>query len=299
MSQLDRAEVSRRRARAGRIRQGIQSYISTLADVAAAYAERDWEVLGYESWEAYVDEEFGADRLRLTPEHRQKAVQELRLAGLSQRAIGSALGVSASTVNADLAGVQNRTPDEAPAQVKGVDGKTYTTKTPAPRDPEPVHSGPAVATPGEPDQQTADSAEKTPARPDSTTSADRGPESSSKGGPDQPGEAVSAGGGGAVSPIQPPAGRGASAPTPDPDRPGLREFVDEDPRVQSADFMARFTTSLARAGAFMQFDAERVGQLAGQSTWDAIEAHASVVEHWFETARKARTGLRVIKGGVA
>ena len=116
-------ETRNARARASRIREGIHSYLNTLADIAAAYAERDWAALGYEDWSAYVDGEFGADRLRLSPAYRQKAIEELRLAGLSQRAIASAVGASVGTVNDALAssGVQNRTPDD----VIGLDGKTY------------------------------------------------------------------------------------------------------------------------------------------------------------------------------
>lgn len=187
MNVVDRADISRRRARAGRIREGMKSYIHTLGDVAAAYAERDWEALGYASWEAYVTEEFDAGRLGLPVEQRQKAVVELRLAGLSQRAIGSTLGVSVGTVNADLSGVQDRTPDAAPTQVKGTDGKTY--QTPARRDSDPHDlPGPAVIPAGE---------------------------------PDQPGEVTVVGEDGAVtSPAEPPAGPDATA-VHSPDRPGL------------------------------------------------------------------------------
>lgn len=153
MNAVEKVELNRRRARAGRIRAGIQSYIHTLGDVAAAYAERDWEVLGYNSWDAYVDEEFGASRLQLTPEHRQKAVVELRLAGLSQRAIGSALNVDAATVNRDLRGVASATPETA----VGIDGKTYAATRPQEAPAPPLESAPpgvsAIATPaGEPDQ---------------------------------------------------------------------------------------------------------------------------------------------------
>lgn len=119
MTELATQELAR--SRAARIRAGIGAYMHTLADVSAAYAQRDWEALGYDSWESYVEGEYSAARLKLTPEHRQKAVAELRLAGMSQRAIGTALGVSAATVNADLAGVQDRTPDV----IQGADGKAY------------------------------------------------------------------------------------------------------------------------------------------------------------------------------
>ena len=125
-------------------------------------------------------------------------------------------------------------------------------ETPARRDPEPANlPGPAVATPGE---------------------------------PDQPGE------------VAPTSEGWAAATSPSS---AVEEFVNDDPRVQTADYLVAFTSALSRAGGFMSFDAERIGQLAGQSTWDAIEAHASVVAHWYETARKSRSGLRVIKGGAA
>lgn len=131
MSTVDRAALTAARARAGRIRQGIHNYLETLAEIAAAYAARDWDALGYADWDSYVDEEFGASRMRLPVEHRQKAVTELRLAGMSQRAIGSALGVDQKTVSNDLrpaAGEEN----SSPAAVTGIDGKTYRSPTDAP-----------------------------------------------------------------------------------------------------------------------------------------------------------------------
>lgn len=115
------------RSRAGRIREGIHNYLETLGAVALAYAERDWEALGYDGWDAYVDGEFGAERLRLSPEHRQKAVVELRLAGLSTRAIGSAVGVDQRTVRRDLA---SGAASAAPEPVQGIDGKAYSPARP-------------------------------------------------------------------------------------------------------------------------------------------------------------------------
>ncbi|MCX4468951.1 hypothetical protein OOK41_01255 [Micromonospora sp. NBC_01655] len=118
------------RARAERIRAGIHSYLETLAEIALAWERRDWAALGYESWAGYVDGEFGAERLRLPVEHRQRAVVELQLAGMSQRAIGAALAVDAATVNRDLraAGVA----DATPRKVRGTDGKAYAATRPAP-----------------------------------------------------------------------------------------------------------------------------------------------------------------------
>jgi predicted XRE-type DNA-binding protein len=110
-----RADIERQkpaRARAGQIRAGIGEYLKTLAVIAQAYAEQDHITLGYESWQAYIDSEFGAERLKLDPAHREKAVTELRLAGLSQRAIGTALGVSQPTVSRVLAGDSFESPAE-------------------------------------------------------------------------------------------------------------------------------------------------------------------------------------------
>lgn len=109
------------RARCERIRKGMESFIATRRDVAAAYAARDWATLGYESFDAYLEGEFSEARLKLTPEERREAVAELRLAGMSQPAIGSVLGVSQSTVRNDLA--QLSTSTKLPETVTGTDGK--------------------------------------------------------------------------------------------------------------------------------------------------------------------------------
>lgn len=137
MTELATQELAR--ARAARIRAGIQNYLHTLADIAAAYAQRDWTALGYADWQSYVDGEYSEHRLRLTPEHRAKAVAELRLAGMSQRAIGSALGVSQDTVRRDLTEVNDSV---HVGEIQGADGKTYAAsrpQTPAPMpEPEPA-----------------------------------------------------------------------------------------------------------------------------------------------------------------
>ncbi len=126
------------RARASRIRMGIHSYLETLGDIASAYAERDWVTLDYADWQSYVDGEFGAERLRLPPAHRQKAIEELRLAGMSTRAIGTAIGVSEGTVRNDLSG--SGAQNYAPEPVMGLDGKTY----PARSEPEPTPEPPPL-----------------------------------------------------------------------------------------------------------------------------------------------------------
>ncbi len=157
--------ISLAQRRAERIRLGMYNFILTRREIAAAYTERDWVTLGYTSFDAYVDSEFGEDRLRLSPEERREAVAELRLTGMSQRAIGAALGVDQKTVSNDLrAGEEN----SSPAAITGTDGKTYAATRPAPTPgpvdaadcppadpgvaPDPaVAQSPALAAPQEPD----------------------------------------------------------------------------------------------------------------------------------------------------
>jgi len=91
-------------------------------EVIALYRGRAWIALGYESWDALCDGEFEGARIRLPREDRREIVGSLREAGLSTRAIGSALGIDHSTVVRDLPA----TGADAPvAQVTGLNGKTY------------------------------------------------------------------------------------------------------------------------------------------------------------------------------
>ncbi|MGI8709712.1 MAG: hypothetical protein ACR2LA_01780 [Acidimicrobiales bacterium] len=89
-----------------------------LAEIAAAipvaYSGRAWAVLGYSSWDAYCDAEFGEFRMRLPREERQDVVASLRESGLSIRAIASATGNSTNTVSKDLQVSQSETPEVEP-----------------------------------------------------------------------------------------------------------------------------------------------------------------------------------------
>jgi hypothetical protein len=93
--------------------------------IVEAYQRRAWAVLGYESWDAYCLGEFGGAPLPVPREERPEMVASLRQAGLSQRAIASATGVSQSTIRDDVAQVsRNYSPDAgepitAPQRVPG------------------------------------------------------------------------------------------------------------------------------------------------------------------------------------
>lgn len=62
------------------IRKGFDGYFSAMRDLKEAYRRSDWQVLGYESWEAYCAGEFsglGLDRIAvvtgLPPSRRKEA----------------------------------------------------------------------------------------------------------------------------------------------------------------------------------------------------------------------------------
>lgn len=96
--------------------------------IAEAYNNRVWLALGYDTWDDYVAAEFGVAQVRLERDQRQELVVSLRSAGMSTRAIGSALGVDQSTVVRDA-----RTDASASVgQITGVNGKTYTPPAPKP-----------------------------------------------------------------------------------------------------------------------------------------------------------------------
>lgn len=109
------------------IREGMRGFANAWDAMADAYEHRDWVTLGYPDWDTYCEKEFTERKLKLKGEARERAVLSLRNAGMSIRAIGSALGVSTGAVHGDLTGVQERTP----AAITGADGKTYPAAKPA------------------------------------------------------------------------------------------------------------------------------------------------------------------------
>lgn len=70
--------------------------------IIAAWRGRAWLSLGYSSWDAYCQGEFGNLALQPPREERQAVVLSLREAGMSSRAIVSATGLSKGTVAREL-----------------------------------------------------------------------------------------------------------------------------------------------------------------------------------------------------
>lgn len=121
------ATLDQARQRAERVRAGLDSYTRMRQDIADAYACRDWLALGYETWFAYLEGEYGPELRRLTRDERPAAVRDLRTQGMSTRQIAAATGVDARTVRRDLGQVGH---DAPPAAVTGTDGKTYAATRP-------------------------------------------------------------------------------------------------------------------------------------------------------------------------
>ena len=90
--------------------------------VIEAFHGRAHAALGYPSWDAYCNAEFGSNRIKLPREERQETVRSLREAGLSIKSIGPALGIDRNTVRSDLRQGGEFHP---PVESVGTDGKTY------------------------------------------------------------------------------------------------------------------------------------------------------------------------------
>lgn len=88
------------------IRHHLGSAITKLQEARAGHAH---EALGYDTWHAYVEAEFGDLReLRLPVTERRALVASMRSDDLSVRQIAARLGVSVGTVHADLPSTQER-----------------------------------------------------------------------------------------------------------------------------------------------------------------------------------------------
>lgn len=91
------------------------------------YRGRAWIALGYETWDAYCAGEFAEARmLRIDREQRREIVAEMRVRGMSTRAIGTALGVPDRTVAHDVRAAATA-PNGAvgvPDRVISIDGRS-------------------------------------------------------------------------------------------------------------------------------------------------------------------------------
>lgn len=127
MTSADIAVVSLNAAEARNLTDEIRNALSIGYDgLVRAWQGRADQALGYDSWDDYCSTEFTEGRMvRLDREQRREIVSTMRDAGMSTRAIGSALGVDHKTVVNDLPSPGELSP---PVAIVGTDGKTYTPK---------------------------------------------------------------------------------------------------------------------------------------------------------------------------
>lgn len=111
------------RERLARVRVSINA---AAGDLAALYEGRAWLTLGFGSWDELCDHEFGGVRVALPRDQRRETVGRLREAGMSTRAIGTAVGVSEGTIRSDLD--QLRSSTQLPEAVTGLDGRVRPAK---------------------------------------------------------------------------------------------------------------------------------------------------------------------------
>jgi DNA (cytosine-5)-methyltransferase 1 len=115
------------RDRAERIRAALPIVANLITDIGDAWTARDWEILGYDSWTAYVEgERFPQALAGIETGKRPELMVNLRDLGMSYRAISAATGASKDTVQRDVikAGAGGVS-DETPGRVTGQDGKSY------------------------------------------------------------------------------------------------------------------------------------------------------------------------------
>lgn len=149
MSQIEKPDVIGATRRAETIRAGMVGYVEAMAAIGEAYEQRDWVTLGHKDWDTYCEKEFSGKRLKLSRDERELAILAFRGAGMSVRAIGSALGIPKSTVADALDDVSGS--GHLPDEVLGSDGKRYPASPPTvdPAEPEP-HADPKPAEPQAP-----------------------------------------------------------------------------------------------------------------------------------------------------
>jgi hypothetical protein len=115
---VDGTPVSERyieaKARAERIRQGIDTFTATVDDLAEAVRGDDWLTLGYDGPVDYFEQEQIAERWRASEGSQEALVAALRAAGLTQASTGELLGLSQPRVSLIEQGKTGHEPPKKP-----------------------------------------------------------------------------------------------------------------------------------------------------------------------------------------
>ncbi len=297
---MEQTEAREARSRAAKIREGIHSYLATLTLIAEAWQCEDWRTLGYDSWQSYVDEEFGEERLRLPREHRRKAVEELRLAGMPTRAIAGAIKEPQSTVSDDVRQLTESGQLEQPERIKSLDGKGR----PATQPRRPLAPKPAASKQDQDPVPNETSAAPFPASGCGGTqdSPDAGATPNPADVPGLPGKEVGSGTEGWPHPTSSPETTAASIPGLPASDAELDASLDAAMADTDTRFRRNFSAAIARADDVWQFDVDRIAELYSRDYERELQPWLEQMTAWCEQVssaiRRGRSGLRLVEGGL-
>lgn len=115
-----------------RLRIAVVNYADARKKVQAlierAQAGRAWEVLGFQSWTAYVSEVLGEQPMRLPREERREMVAMLSSTGMSTRAIAPVVGANQATVTRDIR-ASDANASLGPSAARGLTNSTVSNET--------------------------------------------------------------------------------------------------------------------------------------------------------------------------
>lgn len=127
------------------IRRAKRSLEKAAEEIVWQIEMEGWRTLGYRSWDAMREAEYGGAAFMVPAKRRPELVARLRATGLTQQSIADTAGVAPRTVRRDLNG---QTPIEAPPVIittaRGQERPAYYEK----HEPDPVYVEPeSVACP--------------------------------------------------------------------------------------------------------------------------------------------------------
>lgn len=257
------------------VRESIETTKSHLERAAEQVVwqieSKAWAVLGYSSWDEMREAEYKGAAVIVPRADQPELMNRLRSTGMSQRQIGDTIGVSESTVSRNLQ-MQDTQPETRTDSLGRQRPTTYSPKTPAS-----TSGGEAAFDAG----QTSESV-----LPETTSQGDVQLDADSEAAPMV----------GADDSSQEPTAN-AVAPATEPSPVG--DYVEGSQDVQDARYLANFYSAVTKAHEFRRFDAERIGRIGDDDDMRTLELMAAGAAEFLEKAKRARSGLRVIKGGRA
>jgi protein gp37 len=133
MIELQQSSEGEARVRVGKIRAGFTNVAAWILSVTTAFAKRDWAALGYTSWEAYTDAEYGDLKQQLPPGLRPQIAAAMRAENMDMRSIAAAFGVGKSTIARELSNVDALSHDgTADTRTSMSGGRQYERQVPQP-----------------------------------------------------------------------------------------------------------------------------------------------------------------------